>query len=187
MNYKLNFEKFSSKERDTFKIKLKKVLSRRLEGLADSSMPYMSKSSFTKSIIKSNILLQNHKKHILVLLHDFFDSPHIYRSMLFSDFWEWIYFTLREAEFTTHNWYIKPHPNSSNKNIEVIKKIMKRFPYIKHIESEASNKQLIDEGINAVFSVYGSAGHEFPYLGIPVVLAGDNPHINYNFTLTPKQ
>lgn len=36
-----------------------------------------------------------------------------------------------------------------------------------------------------MFTVHGTACHEFAYLGVPVVTAGDNLHIDYNFNIHP--
>ena len=37
-----------------------------------------------------------------------------------------------------------------------------------------------------MFTMYGTAGHEFARLGIPVVNAGDNRHIAYDFNYHPR-
>ena len=145
---------------------------------------------------KSNerVLEANDKPKMLVLMHDFFDSPHAYRTMLFPDFYDWIHFLLSEAEKTDFEWYIKPHPcvwdektgmiNAQNSGI--IDELKSRYPSAKWIKPQTSNRQLVDDGISAIFTVYGTAGHEFAYFGIPVVNAGDNPHIAYSFNFHPS-
>jgi hypothetical protein len=45
---------------------------------------------------------------------------------------------------------------------------------------------LVNSGFAAAFTAYGTVGHEFPYFGIPVVNAGDNPHIDYGFCAHPR-
>jgi hypothetical protein len=37
-----------------------------------------------------------------------------------------------------------------------------------------------------MFTVHGTAGHEFAAMGVPVVNAGDNLHVAFDFNLTPK-
>jgi hypothetical protein len=37
-----------------------------------------------------------------------------------------------------------------------------------------------------MFTVYGTAAHEFAYMGIPVVTAADNPQVAYDFNLHAK-
>ncbi|XDZ63103.1 hypothetical protein AB8881_11225 [Alphaproteobacteria bacterium LSUCC0396] len=158
----------------------------RLNGKIDEGLIYMRQSAYAKRASAERALMSTHKTKVLVLLHDFFDSPHIYRHMLFVDFWEWICFTLDSASQTTYEWYVKAHPNGLPGNDCILERLKARFPKIHFLDSKTSNRQLVDEGITAVFSVYGSAGHEFPYLGVPVVMAGDNPHVAFNFTLTPQ-
>lgn len=131
---------------------------------------------------------------ILILLHDFCDAAHCYRSLLFDDFYEWINYLLREASQTKFDWYVKPHPNLNdyrrrgihNSNQQVIEELKARYTRITFIDPSVSNRQLIDEGLAAVFTMYGTAAHEFPFLGIPAVCGADNPHVSYPFAHTPK-
>ena len=48
-----------------------------------------------------------------------------------------------------------------------------------------SNLQIAKEGVSAMFTMYGTAGHEFAQLGVPVVNAADNPHIAYPLNYHP--
>lgn len=133
------------------------------------------------------------KPRIVVMLHDFIDAPHGFRWMLFPDFYEWIYFLLERASETPFEWYIKPHPGSwdparqgiNGSNVAVVEELLARFPKVRLLQPTASNRQIIKEGIAAMFTMYGTAGHEFARLGIPVVNAGDNPHIAYDFNYHP--
>ena len=163
-----------------------KLIDMRLRGQIDGRMAYMRQSAYAAQDGAKRALLSTDKTKVLVLLHDFFDSPHIYRHMLFADFWEWICFTLERASQTPYEWYVKAHPNGLPGNDRILARLQARFSGIHFIDPKTSNRQLVDEGIAAVFSVYGSAGHEFPHLRVPVVMAGDNPHVAYDFTLTPQ-
>jgi len=143
---------------------------------------------------KGRVLEANDKPKMLVLMHDFFDSPHGYRTMLFPDFYDWIHFLLKEAEQTEFEWYIKPHPcvwdekagTINAQNSGIIEELKAKYKFLKWLKPQTSNRQLVDEGISTVFTVYGTAGHEFAYLGVPVVNAGDNPHIAYSFNFHPS-
>lgn len=131
---------------------------------------------------------------ILILLHDFCDAVHVYRSLLFEDFYEWIHFLLREASATDFEWFVKPHPNMNdyrrrgieNSNQKVLAELRERYPRIRFLEPSVSNRQLVDEGLAAVFTMYGTAAHEFPWLGVPAVSGADNPHVAYRFSRTPQ-
>ena len=131
---------------------------------------------------------------VLILLHDFCDACHVYRNLLFDDFYEWIHFLLREASETPFEWYVKPHPNMNdyrrrgieNANQKVIDELKRTYPKIRFLEPSISNRQIVDEGISGVFTMYGTAAHEFPFLGVPAVCGADNPHVSYPFAQTPK-
>lgn len=136
----------------------------------------------------------NDKAKVLVMLHDFCDAPHVFGKWLFADFYEWIHHLLQEASKTDFQWAVKPHPNlrhwsnspMGRANLRVIDELKAAYPHVRFLDPETSNLQLVEEGLNAMFTVYGTAGHEFAYLGVPVVNAGANPHMSYDFNLHPK-
>ncbi len=143
---------------------------------------------------KEKVFVDSGKPRIVILMHDFFDSPHGYRSMLFPDFHEWATFLFTEASKTDFEWYMKPHPGCYDfangrlnaDNYEPFNVLQKRFPKIKLLHPTVSNRQIVAEGISAMFTMYGTAGHEFARMGVPVVNAGDNPHIAYDFNYHPS-
>jgi len=187
--YSKKFAKFSYDEQ---KVKIKRALNcleRRLSGKKDSTLVYMAESTYKNLNNNNNVLLNTNKLKVLVALHDFFDSPHIYRYMIFPDFWEWIIYTLNVAKDTDFEWYIKPHPNALPQNKKIISELKEKYKDCENIffiSPFISNLQLINEDINAVVTVYGSIGHEFAYFNKLVINAGDNPHIAYNFNIHAK-
>src|SRR5207248_665330 len=114
------------------------------------------------------------KPRVVVLLHDFCDSVHKYRDMLFADYYDWVHFLFERAGRTNFAWFAKPHPNNllgDEKvviNSAVIEELKKTFPHITFLDPKVSNRQMVNEGIRAVFTVHGTAGHEFAYMGVPV-------------------
>jgi hypothetical protein len=62
-----------------------------------------------------------------------------------------------------------------------VAQLKKQYPQFTFIEGKTSNHLLIQEGFDLALTVHGTLGHEFPYFGIPVLTAGDNPHANYDF------
>lgn len=191
--YRQLFDKFNPVEQKSNRDKASQALSQRLSGKPDAVLKgKISAYSPQKANFKS--LTNSACPKILVLLHDFIDSPHIYRGMLFPDFYEWIYFLLDKAQETEFEWYVKPHPVTlihkdqrlKSLNQLVTENLKHLHPKVKFLDASVSNKQLIEEGITSMFTVYGTAGHEFAYMGVPVVNAGDNPHISYDFNFHPK-
>lgn len=185
--YRLIFEKLSNQSE---RLKLaEKYLNNRLDGVIDNSISYMKKSSFTEDENSASIALTN-ENCAVIFLHCFFDSPHIYGSALFPDFYEWIQHVLNTAsKVTTTDFIVKPHPNGLPENdiiVSELKEKYKHFKNIKFIAKEVSNKQLINMQPKAIFTVYGTVAHEFAFLGFPVIAAGKNPHSKYDFIYEPE-
>ncbi|CAN5790101.1 hypothetical protein BH09VER1_BH09VER1_18850 [soil metagenome] len=142
----------------------------------------------------ATLFKNNSRPRILVLLHDFCDAPHVFGNWIFPDFFEWIHHLLEKARDTAFQWIVKPHPNLQSHgqdarglaNRQVIEELKKSYPEVLFLDPATSNRQIIQEGISAMFTGYGSAGHEFAYFGLPVVNAAPNPHMRYNFNLHPK-
>lgn len=172
---------------DSKKAKLtiaKNKLEERLSGGIDLGISYMKNSAF-HNFNDEEFNIEKDKRTAIIFLHCFFDSPHIYDGCLFPDFHDWILFILEVASKNHRvNYYIKPHPNGLEANyliIEDLKVRYKSFSNIRFLSQKISNKQIIDQRPDAVFTLYGTVAHEFAYCGFPVITAGDNPHSGYDF------
>ena len=163
-------------------------LKRRLDGEVGVDMGYVTKSAFSRaSNYCSRALSKNKAFKVLIATHDFFDSPHgLGEKHLFPDFYEWLCHLGVIAQNTPYEWYVKVHPDESKQTIEVIRDLINKYPKLQWVDQNIPHQQLIDEGIRVVLTVYGTVGCEYPLLGIPVINAGYNPHIAYNFNLHPK-
>jgi hypothetical protein len=181
-SYKELFEAIAPECKEEFKKLAKSSLEERFQGKNDPSTFYMRQSAFGESEKSgANVFKSTGKKRAVIFLHCFFDSPHVYRYMHYSDFYEWAERTLALASESDFDFYVKAHPNAIEGNVEIVEKLKNKFPKIVFIPPSTSNNQLIKEGFDVAFTVYGTLGHEFPFFGIAVVNAGDNPHINYSF------
>jgi hypothetical protein len=166
----------------------RQLLEKRLSGVFDPSVR-MPESTY--SAAEGRVLDEGTEPRILVMLHDFIDSPHCYRNMMFADFVEWASFVFECAKRTRFRWYVKPHPFSTyssrraidSANARVIEELKNRYTNVTFLPPDTSNAQILRDGVVSMFTVYGTAGHEFAYRGIPVVNCGDNPHIGYDFNL----
>lgn len=164
----------------------KKQLLRRFSGEVGVDMSYSKKSSFGKIDYNDRVLEKSDKPKILICSHMFSDNPYCYGDLLFPDFYEWLVFLGEQSEKLDYDWYIKMHPDYLKGTKYIIEKFLKKYPKIKMINPNVSHLQLAHEGINCVLTVYGTVGCEYPLLGIPVINAGFNPHIAYNFNYHPK-
>jgi hypothetical protein len=188
--YREIFEKLSPEEQAAGRAKARASLAERLSGKEDPGV-LRGRSAYTAPTTE-RILPATGTPKILILLHDFCDAVHSFRHMLFADFYEWAKYTFAQAAETEFEWYAKPHPNSLRSesknalNRETIAELSAAYPRIRILDGGVSNRQLVQEGIAAAFTVHGTAGHEFAAMGVPVVNAGDNLHVSFDFNLNPR-
>ena len=166
----------------------KEIFEKRFKGEIDSATSYMKESAFSE--YKSQELSGLDWSNTIVLLaHCFFGSPHIYRSLLFPDFYEWITFTLdtlsHQKKLTV---LVKQHPNGLKENDEIFIRLKEKYKgtNIKFIDKKTSNIQFFESKPKAIITAYGTAAAEFSYQGFPVLTIYDNPFTAYNFTHLAK-
>lgn len=157
-------------------------LEARLAGGIDIATSYMASSAYLKATNE----VPNVQDAVIVFLHDFYDSPHIYADLVFPDFWEWICFTLDTLNSKGIRCLVKPHPNQIALSDKVIYKLRKRFPEIKLISPDVTNRQLVDAGMGCAITVYGTVAHEMAYMGVPTISCARHPHIAFEFSRTAK-
>ena len=163
----------------------KKQLEDRFRGAIDPSIAYMKESAYTAAD-SSFVSIPDNTDNLLIMLHCFFDSPHIYKSMLYPDFYEWVIDTVEIALDAGKAVFIKEHPNGILGNDKVIADLKKEFSNVTFLEKTTSNLAIMKCKIDAIATVYGTIGHEFSYHNIPVINAGDNPHSAFNFCYNPS-
>jgi len=189
-NYPLFHKLFTSIENnESLMPQVAEAIAKRMNGVVDASSWYMRKSAFAKQDNAPGFTHISDKPFAIIFAHCFFDSPHIYGSSLFPDFYEWIRFLLTVASTEPDVvYYVKPHPNGIQGNTEILAELFREFhfPNIILLDSNISNMELINSKPDAVFSVYGTVCHEFAYVGVPAILAGENPHGEYGFYYNPK-
>ena len=183
--YRNIFDELSSLEKLDAIEWSRETLSRRLKGEVGVEMSYQTKSAYHP--LRFDRQLNDSKKlKIVVATHCFFDSPHGFGGMLFTDFYEWLIFLGLISLETDYEWYIKPHADYMPGTLEVLQDFIKEFPSFKIIDPKVSWHQLKDEGGSIALTCYGSIGHELPLLGWRVINASYNPHVAYKFNWHAK-
>jgi hypothetical protein len=163
----------------------KSIMLQRLTYKYDPNIPYMKKNQFNKINMK-NINLTK-KKNVFLFAHCYFDNPMRYRNMIFTDFYEQVNFLLSKSNKNSqYQWYYKPHPNELGDNINYINLLKKKFPKVIFLDKEFSHNSVLKLNPHLIITNFGTVAHEFAYFKIPVINTGDNPHVNYNFSLNPK-
>lgn len=158
-------------------------LDRRILGGIDEATVYMRQSAYVKT---KKPLLSNIKGGVVIFLHDFFDSPHVYHDFIFNDFWDWVCFTINVLSNNNQHFFIKPHPNQIGLNDGSLERLRKRYPKLNWLSSDTSNSQIAEEGIICGVTAYGTVAHELAYLGIPTICCARHPHHSFSFTRTAK-
>ena len=172
---------------DSLRNESKQILDSRLRGEVDRGIAYMEKSSFAiQDPAAEKVFLDNGNPKIAMMLHCFYDAPHIYKDMIFEDFYEWVDFVFATLSETNADFVVKPHPNAKPYNKRIIDELILRHPQIRLLDKNTSNTQIISEGVELVLTVYGTAAHEFAYQGVNVLVAGDHPGAEYNFVKQPS-
>ena len=123
---------------------------------------------------------------VLIFLHDFYDSPHVYHDLVFVDFWDWICFTITTLSDAGIPFWIEPHPNQVSFSEGVLIELKQRFPAVNFISSGTSNIDLVEVGILCGVTVYGTVAHELAYLGVPTITCARHPHVGFDFCMTAK-
>ena len=181
LNYRRDFKKLKNKRK---LLQLgKKYLEKRLTG--KNKLSYLKVSPYVSKKKLVNPFLKNNKKNIVIFAQCFFDAPHRYRKMIFTDTFEQIKFLLKQSKyFSEYNWYLKPHPNTLTDNTSTYRKyFMKKYKNVIFLDSKISNLDIIKNGIEIGITNHGTIGHELPYYKIPIINTGDNNQIKYNFNL----
>lgn len=124
----------------------------------------------------------------IIFLNCLLDAPHCYGNLLFSDFYEWIRFTL---DFFKKNDYsksiiIKPHPNMVEESMILVKDLMNTYSDFRWISKDTSNKDIFKMRPSFGISSYGSVLWELAYHKILPIAAGRHPSIAYDFVKTPN-
>lgn len=176
--YAKDFSKLGSHES---KLALaEEAMSARVSGKIDNATSYMKKSAY----VHSDMILPSLSDAIVIFLHDFYDSPHVYRNMVFPDFWEWVCFTIDTLQSSGIEFYIKPHPNQVELSDRVVEDLKSKYASLNVLPKEVSNKQLVDAGMICAVTVYGTVANEMAYLGVPTIAAAQHPHISFDFCRT---
>ena len=185
-DYKSTFKKFSQKQKEKAISIGKKIIKNRISGNFDVNIPYIKKSTFKKSSHNKIQNIQN-KEIIVLFLHCFYDNPHRFRSMIFNDFYEQIYFILNlSKKLKNYQFYFKSHPNEYKGFFDIHKKISKEFKNITYINQDVSHYEILKLKPKCIISNHGTVAHEYAYFNVPVLNTGDNAHINYDFCLNLK-
>jgi len=179
--YRSTFDALANK--DERLAEAEQQLRTRMSGGIDAATSYMKVSAYTSS---GNAVPADVGGAVIVFLHDFYDSPHIYPDIVFGDFWNWACFTIDSLSSAGIPFYLKPHPNQVELSSNVLEQLRARYPTARFLPQGVTNTQLADAGMACGVTVYGTIAHELAYLGVPTVACARHPHIAFEFCRTAR-
>lgn len=176
-NYRYDFKKLKNKM-----IKIDSALKNfQLRFIGDNDLNYLNYNQY-----KYENKYLGSKLDGVVFLHDYCDSPHVFRNMVFNDFYEWTLFLIDIVRKNNLNIGFKPHPNQVPSSKKIIQKLIDQYDDILWIDQNISNQSIFNSGINFGTSVYGTVLTELAFHKITPISCGDNPSSEYSFCLQAK-
>lgn len=173
------FKSLNGNTKSSMLLKAQTDLKRRLMGEVGIGLSHQTLSAFDET--DGYIFNSTESRKALIATHCFYDNPHGYSEMIFTDFWEWLVFLGENTQNSSLEWYVKPHRDYLPGTLEILDKLSNKFPHLKILPADTSFHHLKRNNFEVAFTCYGSVGHELPNLGIAVVNCAYNPHIAYNF------
>lgn len=158
-------------------------LGSRLSGGVDPATSYMRQSAYGNSRVDLPAGIEG---AVVIFLHDFYDSPHIYPDLVFQDFWRWIVFTIEVLRKVGVRFFLKSHPNQIALSDEALGRLRHKYPDLQWLPVGVSNVQLTEAGMACGVTVYGTVAHELAYLGVPSIGCARHPHHTFDFCRTAR-
>ena len=155
----------------------------RLNGGIDAATSYMRASAYGAS---GKPVPADMRGAVVVFLHDFYDSPHIYHDLVFPDFWAWIECTIATLTEAGIPFFLKPHPNQVHLSGEALQALRVRHPALRLLDSGLGNTRLVEAGMVCGVTVYGTVAHELAYLGVPSIACARHPHHAFDLCRTAR-
>jgi hypothetical protein len=158
-------------------------LGKRLAGGIDAATSYMRQSAYGRADVELPVDVGG---AVVIFLHDFYDSPHVYPDLIFDDFWQWVCFTIENLQQSGVNFFLKQHPNQIALSDEALGRLRAKYPGLQWLPVGVSNVQLARAGIACGITAYGTVAHELAYLGVPSICSARHPHHSFDFCRTAR-
>ena len=156
------------------------------------------KKKINKTIIissKKNICnhfnWKSNKPLVIIFAHELTDGNLVNKWNIFENDFFWLKETLQKISLIKNvNWIIKSHPsedifNAKIKTSNLFEKYCANQDNIKLLPKNFKI-EYVDNICDYAITSHGSAGFEFPGLGIPTIICGDAPYSSLGFTVEPK-
>jgi len=116
-----------------------------------------------------------------------FDFPHTFAMWNFTDFLDWVKFTVDQiGRNTSVTWLLKPHPCDSWYGGVRLADLAGNLPPHVHLCPEATDALTAQLAADAVVTVHGTVAIEAAARGVPVLCADQSYYSDWGFTHTAK-
>ena len=160
--------------------------------IPDASKAYKENStSVSREELCSSFNWDSSKPIVLVMSNMLTDGVFTNRWRIFRDNLIWLRETLTKiTEVCDVNWIVKGHPSDSKNNVKTTSKaeyerITGSLRNVRFLESDFPASSL-PSIVDAVLTDHGSAGLEYPIMGVPCIIAGESLYSGRGFVYEPK-
>lgn len=187
--HSINYTKFYPKNFDDDRFDVKRIFESRFKGEIDPGITYMRNSSYSLDDNTNELrsIFNKKNRNVIIYIHDFYDSPHINRCLLFKDLFDFLKSILDNINFDTKTqFFIKPHPNSVYNTDEILYNLVSKYKNknLHILNKKFSNNDIIKIKPDLIVTARGTVTIEMAYNNIPVVCLYDNPYVNFTFAHT---
>ena len=150
--------------------------------------------SLDPAALSARLGLDPAKPSAAIYGHVLTDSPHLNNWMIYDDYYRWFVETLDIVkDITEINWIVRLHPSriyydeASERDLcqVTLDAAKDRYPHIFGMPITYSSNSLF-KLVSVVTTACGTAGYEFPAIGVPSIVAGETRYSGNGFTIEPK-
>ena len=124
---------------------------------------------------------------IAVYSTSWFDYPHVYGELFFTDVVDWIQTTFKTISEIRHfHWLLRPHPcDAWYKYYDLKKALPSVIPNHIGLAPLGWDGNEIENSVDALVTLYGTAGLEYASIGKPVLVASQGWYGHVGFVQSP--
>ena len=124
---------------------------------------------------------------VIIYSHAWFDFPHTYGMTNFTDFLDWISFTVDQIRnIEAVDWLLKPHPLEPWYGGAKLSDIVRDLPSHIHISPTVTDSQTSIVAADAIVTVHGTVALEAVAQGVCVIAADQSYYSDWGFTHVAK-
>lgn len=178
---------------DDFVEEVDRYLGSRTSGKAgiDTQYAFLNKKIINRAEYVQQIGADASKKNIVIMCHVFSDTPHMScYPKLYEDYYIWFIETLKIiSKIENVNWIIKAHPSRElYKESEEVSELFTKYNngINMWLWDDAYSTESLFDIADAVITVAGTCGMEFPCFGIPAITTGNAYYSRNGCNIVPR-